>query len=91
MEIEEIEVLSLGDLIDRVTPANPDPATGRRRDTGVYRGTADSSQPLLTNLDRLGGIDPPQPKPMWKSISSATSLDIHGLFSGRRGGTNGNR
>jgi hypothetical protein len=61
MDIEEIEVFSLGDLIDRVTPASPDPEPGKRRDRGVYRGTGDSSEPLLTSLDRLGGLDPPQP------------------------------
>ena len=52
--IREIVVTSLGDLIDKVTPVKPDPHTGRRRDTGVYRGSAHSGGALLTSLDRLG-------------------------------------
>ena len=52
--IREIVVTSLGDLIDKVTPVKPDPHTGRRRDTGVYRGSAHSDGALLTSLDRLG-------------------------------------
>jgi hypothetical protein len=55
MPITEIVVTSLGDLIDKVTPTEPDPRTGRRRDSGVYRGDADSASPLLTSLDKLGG------------------------------------
>lgn len=51
----DIVVTSLGELIDKVTPAEPDPRTGRRRDTGVYRGSAESARTLLTSLDRLGG------------------------------------
>lgn len=51
----EIVVGSLGDLVDKVTPPEPDPQTGRRRDTGVYRGSAVSMRSLLTSLDRLGG------------------------------------
>jgi hypothetical protein len=62
MAIEEIVVTTLGELIDRVTPGEPDPKTGRRRDTGVYRGRAGNDRPLLTSLDRLGGIDPPHTK-----------------------------
>ena len=55
-------IRSLGELIDRVTPETPDPVTGRRRDSGVYRGVGDSRWPMLTSLDRLGGIDPPHTK-----------------------------
>lgn len=62
MAIEEIRITSLGDLIDKVTPTEPDPVTGRHRDSGVYRGAADASRPLLTSLDRLGGVDPPHTK-----------------------------
>jgi hypothetical protein len=62
MAIEEIRISSLGDLIDKVTPTEPDPVTGRHRDSGVYRGAADASRPLLTSLDRLGGVDPPHAK-----------------------------
>lgn len=62
MSVEEVVVTSLGDLIDKVTPAEPDPVTGRWRDCGVYRGAADASRALLTSLDRLGGLDPPHSK-----------------------------
>jgi hypothetical protein len=62
MAIETIVVRTLGELVDRVTPRDPDPVTGHRRDVGVYRGAADASRPLLTSLDRLGGIDPPHTK-----------------------------
>jgi len=62
MTIREIPVRSLGELVDRVTPPEPDPRTGRRRDTGVYRGAFDARRPLLPSLDRLGGIPPPHTK-----------------------------
>lgn len=62
MAIAEIRVKSLGELVDRVTPAQPDPETRRRRDCGVYRGMADTRWPLLTSLDQLGGTDPPHTK-----------------------------
>ncbi|HEU4631919.1 MAG TPA: FRG domain-containing protein [Gemmatimonadaceae bacterium] len=62
MAIREIIVHTLGELLDRCTPAEPDPVTGRRRDTGVYRGAFDAARPLLTSLDRLGGVDPPHTK-----------------------------
>ncbi|HEX6058049.1 MAG TPA: FRG domain-containing protein [Gemmatimonadaceae bacterium] len=62
MPIETIVVRTLGELVDHVTPREPDPVTGHRRDVGVYRGAADASRPLLTSLDRLGGIDPPHTK-----------------------------
>ena len=58
MSIREIQVHSLGELIDRATPEEPDAATGRRRDTGVYRGSSHVTWPLLTSLDRLGGAAP---------------------------------
>jgi hypothetical protein len=60
--ITEVVVRSLGELIDEVTPSEPDARTGRRRDTGVYRGAADACRPLLTSLDRLGGVRPPHTK-----------------------------
>jgi hypothetical protein len=62
MHAEVIVVTTLGDLIDRVTPLEPDQRTGRRRDTGVYRGGRGPGNPLLTSLDRLGGTDPPHTK-----------------------------
>jgi hypothetical protein len=62
MPITEVVVRSLGELLDRVTPTQPDAATGRRRDTGVYRGAANAAWPILTSLDRLGGADPPHTK-----------------------------
>jgi hypothetical protein len=60
--IREVVVPSLGELVDKLTPEAPDPATGRRRDTGVYRGAANACWPLLTSLDRLGGVNPPHGK-----------------------------
>jgi len=62
MSINEVVVTSLGDLIDKVTPPEPDPRTGRRRDSGVYRGDRDAARPLLTSLDKLGGVGPPHTK-----------------------------
>ncbi|HKH82672.1 MAG TPA: FRG domain-containing protein [Gemmatimonadales bacterium] len=62
MSINEVVVESLGDLIDKVTPTEPDPRTGRRRDSGVYRGDGDAGGPLLTSLDRLGGNKSPHAK-----------------------------
>lgn len=60
--IQEIRITSLGELIDQVTPTEPDPKTGRHRDSGVYRGASDASRPLLTSLDRLGGVEPAHTK-----------------------------
>ena len=60
--IEEIRVESLGDLVDRSTPPGPDPASGRLRDSAIYRGLEDPSWHLLTSLDRLGSVDPPHTK-----------------------------
>ncbi len=62
MATQTLHVESLGELIDYFTPEKPDPMTGRRRDPGVYRGSADARWPLLTSLDRLGGITPPHTK-----------------------------
>ncbi len=62
MNASTLTVASLGELIDRVTPLEPDPVSGRRRDTGVYRGVGDVAWPFLTSLDRLGGCDPPHTK-----------------------------
>jgi hypothetical protein len=62
MSITEITVTGLGDLISKVTPTEPDPGTGRRRGTGVYRGAADACWPLYTSLDLLGGVHPPHSK-----------------------------
>jgi hypothetical protein len=62
MPITEVTVTSLGDLIDKVTPTEPDPKTGRRRDSGVYRGDPDANWPLLTSLDKLGGAGSPHSK-----------------------------
>jgi FRG domain-containing protein len=60
--IREIVVTSLGDLITSTTPPEPDPTTGRRRSSGVYRGAADAAWPLLTSLDKLGGASAPHGK-----------------------------
>lgn len=62
VSINTIEIHSLGELVDGATPKAPDPRSGRRRDTGVYRGAADARAPLLTSLDRLGGVAPPHTK-----------------------------
>lgn len=62
MSIREIEVASLGALVDCLTPPEPDPATGRRRDAHVYRGSAAAHGRLLTSLDRLGGTEPAHTK-----------------------------
>ncbi|HEY0994635.1 MAG TPA: FRG domain-containing protein, partial [Gemmatimonadaceae bacterium] len=61
-KIRELKIGSLGELVDAVTPPEPDPRTGRRRDSGVYRGTADIERTLLTSLDRLGGVERPHAK-----------------------------
>lgn len=62
MSIPSVTVRSLGELIEALTPATPDPVTGRHRDTGVYHGSVAADQPLLTTLDRLGGTEPPHRK-----------------------------
>jgi hypothetical protein len=62
MTVREISIESLGELIDSLTPGEPDPRTGRRRDVGVYHGSSHAHGPLLTTLDRLGGLDPPHTK-----------------------------
>lgn len=62
VSITEIRIQSLGEFVDRVTPSAADPRTGRRRDTGVYRGSSRADAPLLTSLDRLGGTSPPHQK-----------------------------
>jgi len=62
MTIREVIVTSLGDLIAEVTPTEPDPATGRRRGSGIYCGGEDASLPLLTSLDQLGGTSRPHGK-----------------------------
>jgi hypothetical protein len=61
MQITEVQVCSLGELIDQATPADPDPESGRRRYSGVFRGSSVIG-PLLTSLDRLGGVSPPHTK-----------------------------
>jgi hypothetical protein len=58
----EISVKSLGELIDRVTPDDPSSETGHWRTACVYHGSADAEWPLLTSLDRLGGLTPPHSK-----------------------------
>ena len=60
--MKEIKVQSLGELVDLATPNEPDEASGRLRDTSVYRGMSDASAQLLTRLDRLGGVEPPHAK-----------------------------
>lgn len=62
MAIREQTITSLGAFIDAVTPATPDPDSGRRRDVGVYHGSSSAAYPLLTSLGRLGGVEPPHTK-----------------------------
>ena len=62
MGVRTIVIHTLGELVDRVTPSEPDAVTGRRRDTGVYRGSSNQANPLLTSLDRLGGVNPAHSK-----------------------------
>jgi hypothetical protein len=62
MPVREVQVRSLGELIDHVTPTEPDSETGRHRDSGVYRGVRHADWPLLTSLDRLGGLEQPHSK-----------------------------
>lgn len=60
--VKEIVVHSLGELVNLATPNEPDQASGRLRDTSVYRGMSDASARLLTSLDRLGGSERPHAK-----------------------------
>src|SRR4051794_3805355 len=59
--IREVVIHSLSDLIAQTTP-EPDPTSGRRRGTGIYRGAAAATWPLLTSLDHLGGAGRPHTK-----------------------------
>jgi hypothetical protein len=61
-QVKTIEIKSLGDLLDRTTPPEPDAASGRLRSTAVYRGVAYPDSRLLTSLDRLGGLEPAHSK-----------------------------
>lgn len=57
--IKEIQVTSLSQLLEMATPSAPEPASGRRRRTAVWRGSAcGPDADLLTSLDRLGGNPP---------------------------------
>lgn len=62
MPVTEIRISNLSELIARATPTEPDPHTGRLRDSGVYRGACNAAWPLLTSLDTLGGVSPPHGK-----------------------------
>jgi hypothetical protein len=97
--IRKIPISSLGEFVDRVTPDAPDAVTGRRRDTGVYRGGSDTDAPLLTTLDRLGGTHPPHTKADLEEhvlrnyirysrphVRSNTSNDWEELFSAQHHG-----
>jgi hypothetical protein len=58
----EIVVRSLGELIDKSTPAEQDPVSGRFRNYSVYRGVSADPLSFLTTLDRLGGWENPHSK-----------------------------
>ncbi len=60
--IREVRVETLGELVDRTTPTEYDPASGRLRSASVFRGSKCAHWPLLTSLDRLGGPDPAHTK-----------------------------
>jgi FRG domain len=62
MSVTTVTISSLADLLAKVTPPDPDPAIGRHRDSGVYRGGANAAWPLLTSLDTLGGVSPAHSK-----------------------------
>lgn len=95
----DIVISSLGEFVDLVTPIEPDPVTGRRRDNGVYRGAARAGAPLLTSLDRLGGSHPPHTKADLEEhvlrsyirysrphVHAATSNDWEELFAAQHHG-----
>ncbi len=60
--VKTVTVRTLGELLDAVTPQEPDPRSGRLRATSVYRGVAGTDRRLLTSLDRLGGTEPAHTK-----------------------------
>src|SRR6478672_4293665 len=88
MPITEVVVTSLGDLIDKVTPTEPDARTGRRRDSGVYRGDADARWPLMTSLDKLGGPERPHSK---ADLEEHILRKFHPLLSSPSGTSAGER
>ena len=62
MGVQTSVINSLGELLDRSTPDEPDRASGRLRQNSVFRGVAGYEYQLLTSLDRLGGTNPPHTK-----------------------------
>ena len=60
--MKTITIKSLGELLDQVTPHEPDPVSGRLRNSAIFRGVANLDQRLLSSLDRLGGLEPPHTK-----------------------------
>jgi hypothetical protein len=60
--VKQVIVQSLGELLDRTTPRTLDPASGRLRDSSIYRGVDNNDTRLLTSLDRLGGVERPHSK-----------------------------
>jgi hypothetical protein len=48
-------IRTVGELIDRAIPERQQKPTGHYRVNAVYHGP-DSAEPLLTSLDKLGGI-----------------------------------
>lgn len=62
LQVETTTIQSLGELLDRTTPREPDAASGRLRANSVFRGVAGRGGSLLTGLDRLGGTHPPHTK-----------------------------
>ena len=52
----EVSVKSLGQLIDRVTPADPSSETGHWRTACVYHGSADAEWPLADQQGLSGAF-----------------------------------
>lgn len=53
-EIRSVEITTIGELLEAVTPHLPDPESGRLRERAVYRGVSSEAYSLITSLDRLG-------------------------------------
>lgn len=62
MTAAQARVESLPELIEQVTPRQPEASSGRRRSYAVFRGAVRGPLSLLTTLDRLGGSNAPHAK-----------------------------
>jgi hypothetical protein len=57
--VREVEIRTLGELLELATPDRPDPDSGRLRDAVAFRGCAYPEVGLFTSLDRLGVPEQP--------------------------------